>query len=760
MLRCPFHEDKNASLSIHSGEGVWNCKGCSEKGNIQQLWAQVKRIPLREAGTEIAAIYGVNERAERPPSRTDLTRFEEGLDHELATTYLVAHAIPIQFAKDQGIGFDGKNLTIPVRDRTGKGLLVLKKRNLSGEGPKSHNPRGRGIHLFPLWLWNSDEPTVICEGESDALALHAIGVNALTSTGGVGALTAPVLADYIKSGESVTICLDADDAGREGARKLSEGLRKAGRAVSVFDLGSGDIGDMLKGVPVAERRAAWDMLKPAELPEAPTIPAEEPYELNEYGNGRRFAHMHGDDVRWISELRDWMFWNRNHWSADHSGEIERRGHAVLAAILDESRRSYDSGDDATGDELFKLVRNTGGRSRFAGMLTFAKGCLSRSREPISSSINLFHQDSHLLPVENGMVDLRTGELSKHEPSNYNDRVVHLKYDPEAECPLWEETILEVLAESDGTQDPETVAYFQRLVGYCLTGSVDEDAMFLLYGTGANGKSMILEILSRVLGPFYRATDFRVFLDKGVGGAVDYHKSQMRGARVISASEVGDEQKMDEALLKSLTGRDEVTARDPYGKPFSFEPTHKIIMSVNHRPRIAGGDPGIWRRMHLIPFEVSFDPNSGGRKPDRSRPKRLLAELSGILTWAVQGAIAWHELKQTSPSGLNPTRRCKVAVGDYQDDMDETGGFLGSWIQKAPGKSQLLKAIYDAYATYCTLDDETPISKRRFGTKLRESGIRVKKSNGHTRVNDVELTMEAQTVIYEAAESKQESEKRW
>jgi putative DNA primase/helicase len=200
------------------------------------------------------------------------------------------------------------------------------------------------------------------------------------------------------------------------------------------------------------------------------------------------------------------------------------------------------------------------------------------------------------------------------------------FDPQAACPTWEALLHRILAE-----DAELIWFFQKAVGYSLTGSIEEQCYFILYGGGSNGKSTAVNTISALLGVYARHTPTGTLLVKN-SDAVRNDVARLQGARFVSAVEAEGGRKLAEALVKQLTGGDKVTARYLNHEHFEFEPAFKVWLAVNHKSIIRGTDHGTWRHIRLIPFKVTI-PNG---EQDKSLMGKLQAELRGILRWAVEG----------------------------------------------------------------------------------------------------------------------------
>jgi putative DNA primase/helicase len=283
---------------------------------------------------------------------------------------------------------------------------------------------------------------------------------------------------------------------------------------------------------------------------------------------------------------------------------------------------------------------------------------AQAERGVAITHNALEVDPWRLTVMNGTLDLRTGEMGEHRREDLYTRFVPVEYDPVAECREWLVFLNRVL---NGNE--ELIAFLQRAMGYSLTGSTGEQCLFFLHGSGANGKSTFLEILRALLGDYAVQADFATFLENRNDGPRN-DIARLFGARVVTSSEVGEGKKVNESLVKSLTGTDRVAARFLYAEAFEFLPTFKLWLAANHKPVIRGTDTAIWRRIRLVPFTVEIP--EGERDPEL--PNRLRAELPGILAWAVQGCLLWLE------SGLGVPDQVRAATDAYRRESDILGAF--------------------------------------------------------------------------------------
>lgn len=336
--------------------------------------------------------------------------------------------------------------------------------------------------------------------------------------------------------------------------------------------------------------------------------------------------------------------------------------------------------------------------------------LAQPERPIAE--NQLDYDPWLLNVINGTIDLRTGTLRPHQRENYITKLIPIPYDPAASCPTWEAFLERIM---DGK--PDLISYLKKCVGYSLTGSTQEQVMFILFGSGANGKSTFISTILSLMSEFGMQTPTETLLKSG-GGGIRNDVARLKGARFVAAVESDDGKQLAEALVKQLTGGDRITARFLYREHFEFDPSFKLFLAANHKPVIRGSDYAIWRRIRLIPFTVTIRPE----QQDKNLVEKLKTELSGILRWAVEGCLSWQK------EGLQPPESVKVATDDYRVEMDIISEFIAECCEEKPEAKTSFKVLYDRYATWCAENQDEPIDKRDFGRCLSERGFRKGRNN--------------------------------
>lgn len=260
---------------------------------------------------------------------------------------------------------------------------------------------------------------------------------------------------------------------------------------------------------------------------------------------------------------------------------------------------------------------------------------------------------------------------------------------------------------------------QKSMGYSLSGDVKEQCLFILWGTGANGKSTFLNTLQTLFGDYACSTGTETFMKKTSEQSNDL--ARLKDIRLVTTMEVEQGKALSESLIKQITGGDEITARFLYGEFFSFKPTFKIYMATNHKPKIRGADNGIWRRIKMIPFTVTIPPE----QRDNDLGNKLLAENSGILNWLIEGVNMWKK------EGLkNEPDAIKEANEEYRFDMDSVGTFIADCFSvDATDKWRVhTKIMYDTYLKWCQKNNERVMSQKWLGMRLQEKGIKRLASN--------------------------------
>lgn len=418
----------------------------------------------------------------------------------------------------------------------------------------------------------------------------------------------------------------------------------------------------------------------------------------EFGNAERLVKRHGQDIRYCGDWRKWLCWDGTRWQLDATAEVMRLAKSTVRNIY---REAAGIEDDSVRKGSVEWAKRSEKAAQLRAMLALAE---SEAGIPILPGD--LDADPWALNTTNGTLSLRTCELRPHRREDLLTKLVPVEYQPEAKCPLWNRFLAEVFAPHQ-----DLLPFIQRAVGYSLTGDTREECLFLLYGTGRNGKGTFIKTLTKMLGDYASTADFSTFVQRAGDGGPRDDIANMRGRHMVSAQESREGASLAESIIKWLTGGDLVRARRLYENSFEFQPTHKIWLASNHKPAVRGTDAAIWSRIKLIPFAVSFE----GRE-DRGLKDALLDELPGILAWAVQGCVLWQK------EGLQFPETVTRATEEYRAENDQVGRFIADRCVKGDGTRAKARALYMSYRAWAAEGGEDPISETAFGLRLSEQGL--------------------------------------
>lgn len=449
-------------------------------------------------------------------------------------------------------------------------------------------------------------------------------------------------------------------------------------------------------ISLVERRAEYSGIHSGPDDEPPAQPPETGIHNTDTGNARRFVRRHGGRVRHVAAWDKWLIWDGTRWQPDETGEVERLAQETVMSIYSEAA---DCADEAERKELAKWAMRSEADNRIKAMLSRVK-----SQPEIALASDQLDADPWLLNCRNGTLDLRSCELREHRQHDLCTKRAEVDYEPEAPAPTWAAFLDRIFA-----GDAALIAFVQRSLGYSLTCDTSEQCVFIPFGGGANGKSTFLETVGKALGDYALTTPTETLMEKR-GQSIPSDVARLKGARFVSASESGDGKRLDEELIKRMTGGDQITARFMHRDWFTFTPVLKLWLAVNHRPKIQGTDNGIWRRIRLIPFEVTIPTE----QQDKRLTRKLRAEWAGILAWMVRGCLDWQR------DGLGTPDKVLQATQDYREDMDTIGRFIADRCLTLAQGFATSRALFDTYSKWCEANGERPLSAHRLGAYLRDN----------------------------------------
>lgn len=420
-----------------------------------------------------------------------------------------------------------------------------------------------------------------------------------------------------------------------------------------------------------------------------------------------FVEQYGNAIRYVRQAK--CFYVR-----DHGRWIPDQGDRVLSYAQGVSKKLYGLAaapniDSRHSEALARFGLKFESRRLLETAVTLAKGMPT-----IAVDANAFDVDPFVLNTADGVLDTRTGELRTAKNDELFTKLTGTTYDPAAQCPRWTQFLDEIFVLDAGLID-----FVHRLVGMSITGSQTEQVLPICYGDGSNGKSTFLDVIGFVLGDYALRTGSDTFMRDRKSATNDL--ARLAGARFVSAVEIEEGKAVSQALVKAVTGGEPIVARFLFREFFEFVPQFTAWLAVNHRPVVRGCDNGIWRRLRLIPFKASFE----GEARDNDLGRRLRDEASGILAWAVRGALAWQR------DGLRTPDAVHVATQTYRRDMDVLRPFLDDCCKEDPQYAIASGDLYCAYQAWAETNGERCASAQAFGRRLADRGFQ-RERNTRTR----------------------------
>ena len=423
------------------------------------------------------------------------------------------------------------------------------------------------------------------------------------------------------------------------------------------------------------------------------------------GNAELFASLYGASasVRFDHKQGRWLIWDGKRWSEDRTERVyqlmkqtARVRHKLAFGLL----RDQD-GITEEGKRQAKWAMTSEGHYRIKAALELAK-----SQEPISDDGEGWDSDPYLFGVENGVADLRTGELRPEMPEHGITKHSPISFDREAKCPRFLKFIDEICCEN-----ADLAQFLQKAIGYSLTGLTTEQCFFCCNGVGANGKSTLLDVLYLIFGEYAANLPF---------SALELHARNrfdlvmLVGARFVTAIETREGVRLNEQRIKALTGSDRITAEQKYKNAFTFSPTHKLWLAFNHPPVISDASPSMWRRVRMVPFNREFK----GGAADKSLPTILRAEAPGILAWMVKGCLRWQSEALGMPLAV------ASATVDYQAKSDHIEQFLEVCCEREASATVGTMALFSRYREWAEQVDELPLPIQAFTESMTKKGFQL------------------------------------
>lgn len=415
------------------------------------------------------------------------------------------------------------------------------------------------------------------------------------------------------------------------------------------------------------------------------------------GNAKKLIELFGDKLRYCHVWNSWLCWNGKYWERDQTGQIYRYAKDTAKILFVES--------ESLNGELREKKRKHALSSQSATKIK-AMVFLAESEPGMSILPDDLDTNKMLFNVENGTIDLITGQLHPHKKEDYITRISPVIYNKEVNSPMWL-NFLDTIAKND----KDLIRYLQKIGGMMLSGEVREKALYVFHGRKDTGKSTFVETLAYVLKDYADTLSIDSLMKKQ-RGSIPNDLAALKGKRFVFVDEPDFGDRLSEGLVKKLTGLDTIQARFLNEEFFRFKPEFKIVISANSAPDITDKDQAIFGRIKLVPFLAQIPPE----KQDKKLQEKFHAEAVGILTWLVQGCLAWQA------EGMNPPKAVTIATDEYKEDMDTLSDFFNICCMKGDQYTIPHEYIYTAYKLWSAAEKRFADSKKKFTAICTDRGF--------------------------------------
>lgn len=451
---------------------------------------------------------------------------------------------------------------------------------------------------------------------------------------------------------------------------------------------------------------------------------------HDVGNGQRLGALYGNQLRYCHDFKKWLVWDGRRWQIDASEQVRQFAKFAMVELLRQvlAVSPTDESEGTDSKTRFNSWKSFAIHSLNAGSIT---NLLTMARSDFVVRPADLDTDPYLINFLNGSVDLRTGELRPHCREGFLTKLVHHDYDPRARCPLWLDFLYKIMRANG-----EMIRYLQRALGYSLTGSTIEKVVFVLFGSGNNGKTTMLATVRKLIEEYACLLQVDTLMVRQESNNTHADLADLRGARFVQTSETEDGQRLAQGKLKRITqGMGVIKAVRKYENWIEFPESHKLWMDTNRRPAITDADDrALFNRLHPIPFTVTIP----DQEIDKDLPAKLLAEAEGILAWLVPGARLWHQRGLSRPPAVSAANEL------WRTESDPLERFIEERCK--PGGDASGAELYDAYLAWTANNGNGRLlSVKDFGSKLAQRpGIQKKRTKQGAKYIGVQVRRNGRT----------------
>jgi len=434
------------------------------------------------------------------------------------------------------------------------------------------------------------------------------------------------------------------------------------------------------------------------------------YDMSDTGNAQLLAKLHSDNMRFNHTSKEWLVWNGQYWGKDR--KLQRYNFAEDVSQY-RQKQAMSIKDNTERMKMFSFGVRSGDKVKMDSMLAVAS-----TLPEFATTSDDWDQDEFLFQCNNGILILTDGSFIEGKPDYMISQSSGIDYDPDAKCPVFDQFLIDIM---DG--DEELAEYLLMCLGYSLSGLTDEQCMFILNGNGANGKSVLLDLMSHIFGDYLVHTRFDAFLKKYNSTSTN-DLARLSKARMVKANESGVGKNWDEERIKEITGGDKITARFLYAEHFDYRSRIKLWCATNNLPKTNDLSDAFWRRMVVIPFDRQFK----GDDRDTNILEKLKREASGILNRLYTGYEQWV----TTTLNKKPPR-VVGAVNEYKAESDVVAQWINmTGVEKNGGYGTTpAKIVYQQYKAWHEVNESgKPVTQIALGKRMKSMGMGSEKIGGN------------------------------
>ncbi len=431
--------------------------------------------------------------------------------------------------------------------------------------------------------------------------------------------------------------------------------------------------------------------------------SDQQWDCTDTGNKERFVRQWEGKLMFLRERRQWLSFDGRCWAPDHAimSKAEETAKSIFIEAI-ESKNTTELGRWAVASQATNKLESM----------------LKRASEPLGVSVKEFDQDPYLINCKNGVVDLRTGKLEAHDPSQRFLQITDVDYDPQAKCPTWLTFLADV---HEG--DSELISFLQLLYGYATTGLVRDHIFAILYGDGRNGKDTEADTIRQILGDYGATSEFAIFLE-GSNNIARFREAigNLKGKRMTLASEAPRNVVFNDTVIKHYSGGNRREGAVIHGKSFQYDPSDKLFLVTNYLPIVKDTTTAFWDRVAVVPFRKQYT----GNKQDTGLRDKLRAEANGIFNWLLEGARRYlgGESVRNKPTAVLEANR------EYEYSHDDLKRFIADCLAKSPGAKIGRGATYERYCDWYkdAGADGEPCPSKYFKERMGKRGVPSKDTN--------------------------------